>query len=1070
MHRKSSLRLVVALCLLGGAGGGGAAEKNDAVAALATDATDPFANLSSRAVGPSIGGRVARVTGVPGDPLTFYAATAAGGVWKSVNGGLEWKPIFDDQKVFSIGSIAVASSDSSIVYVGSGEANIRGNVAAGDGIYRSADAGKTWTHVWKQEGQIGTLAVHPHDPNIAFAAVLGRAFGPNPERGVYRTLDGGKTWKQVLAKNADTGASDVAFDPSNPRKLFAGFWQARRYPWDLTSGGPGSGLYVSTDLGETWKQLEGGGLPKGIWGKVGVRVAPSDSNRVYALIEAEKGGLFRSDDGGETWRLQNPTRALRQRAWYYTCLTVDPKNAEIVWFPQVPMLRTIDGGSTVQEARGGGWDYHDVWIDPREPRRMAVASDAGVSLSVDGGVTWNRPPLPLAQLYHVTVDNRRPYWLYAAAQDYGTVVGPSRALDDSGIRLGAWYGAGGGEAGHIAADPSDPNIVYAGEYLGYISRYDHQSRQVRNVSIYPENLSGHGVADGRVRFQWTAPILISPHDSKTVYHAGNIVFRTRDGGATWQPISPDLTRNDKTKQQWAGGPITGDNTGVEFYGTVFALAESPRQAGLLWAGSDDGLVHLSRDGGAHWENLTNRLPGLPEWATVRTIEASPHAAGTAFLVADAHRLGDRRPLLWRTDDYGKSWRPLTAGLDPQTYLHVVREDPERKDLLYLGAEGGVRISWDGGGSWRSPKLGLPPAAVHSLVVAQGDLVIGTLGRAIWILDDLTPLRTWRADLTGEFHLFPARAAVRWRHGSTSSDEAEGANPPQGATLHYQLDEDLGETEELVIEILDAAGRSVRRLSSVPPPPHFPVGDPERSPWAEDPKGLPKTKGLHRVVWDLREEAAKLIPAARIDWGDPTVGPLALPGTYTVRLSAGAGRQATTTLIVEQDPNVRGVSEGDLRAQHALATEIRDTMSRLSADVARLRSARDQLRARAAQLDNERALDGSGAGAIGALAADAEKLADELDALERRFHNPTAEVTYDILAMRGGAQLYSRLSPLYGFAAEGDGAPTQGVREVFAEQKLELEALERELAALLGARLDGINQRAREAGVEFVRVP
>ena len=440
--RRSSPLAVLTLAVLSAARLFAAPESVVAPATAANAATEqaaasepakpaePFANLSARSVGPSIGGRVARVAGVPGDPLTFYAATAAGGVWKSVNAGIDWKPIFDEQGVFSIGSIAVAPSDPQIVYVGSGEANIRGNVAAGNGIYRSTDAGKTWGHVWKQEGQIGTIAVHPADANVAFAAVLGRAFGPNPERGVYRTLDGGKSWTQVLAKNADTGASDVTFDPSNPRKLFAGLWQARRFPWDLSSGGPGSGLYVSTDLGDTWKRLEGGGLPKGIWGKVGVRVAPSDSNRVYALIEAEEGGLFRSDDGGDTWRRQNPTRALRQRAWYYTCLTVDPKNAEVVWFPQVPMLRTIDGGTTVQEARGGGWDYHDVWIDPLHPQRMAVGSDGGVSLSVDGGATWRRPPLPIAQLYHVTVDNRRPYRLYASAQDYGTVVGPSHALDD----------------------------------------------------------------------------------------------------------------------------------------------------------------------------------------------------------------------------------------------------------------------------------------------------------------------------------------------------------------------------------------------------------------------------------------------------------------------------------------------------------------------------------------------------------------------------------------------------------------------------------------------------------------
>jgi hypothetical protein len=724
----------------------------------------------------------------------------------------------------------------------------------------------------------------------------------------------------------------------------------------------------------------------------------------------------------------------------------------------------VDGGATVKEARGGGWDYHDVWIDPTAPARMIVGSDGGISLSNDGGESWRRPPVAIAQLYHVTVDTRRPYSLLASAQDFGTVVGPSRDLDDGGITLGAWHGAGGGEAGQIVADPSDPDVVYAGEYLGYLSRYDAKSRRVRNVSIYPENLSGHGVADGKVRFQWTSPILISQHDPKTVYHAANVIFRTQDAGQTWQAVSPDLTRDDETKQQWSGGPITGDNTGVEFYGTVFALAESPLQKGLLWAGSDDGLVHLSRDGGAHWENVTKNLPGLPEWGTVQTIEPSPHAVGSAYLVVDAHRLDDPRPHLWRTDDFGKTWKRITKGLDDATPLHVVREDPEKKGLLYLGTERGVQVSWDRGETWTGLSVGLPKALpVHSLVVAQGDLVIGTMGRSIWILDDLTPVREWAPAIAGApLHLFPTRTAVRWHHGSRMTEDGSHQNPPTAALLHYALAEDA--KGELTLTVLDAAGRTVRKLSSVPPPPQFPEGDPERGPDAEDPKGLPKSKGLHRVAWDLHEDGPTLIPRARIDWGDPSVGPRALPGKYTVKLSVD-GREATTTVVVEQDPNVRDVSDQDLRVQHAFALEMRDAMTRLSQDVARLRAASEQLRDRARRLGEE----GSTDGAIGSLAQDATALADSLDALERRFHNPTAEVTYDILAMKGGAQLYSRLSPLYNFVYEADGAPTQGMKEVFAGHRQELAALEAELDGLLGAKLDDLNRRAREAGVEFVRV-
>ncbi|HEX6976716.1 MAG TPA: hypothetical protein VF147_20050, partial [Vicinamibacterales bacterium] len=563
-----------------------------------------FKALKYRSIGPAAGGRVSRVTGIPGDPTTYYAATASGGVWKSTDAGATWSPIFDDQPISSIGSIAVSPSNPNVVYVGSGEANIRGNVAAGNGIYKSVDAGKTWTHVWKQEGQIGTMVVHPSNPDIAFAAVLGHAFGPNSERGVYRTLDGGKSWEQVLKKDADAGASDIAMDPSNPAILFAGFWQARRLPWDLVSGGPSSGLYVSRDGGNTWKQLTGNGLPEPNWGKVGVAVAPSDGRRVYALIEAEKGGLFRSDDGGENWELVNPSRALRQRAWYYSTITVNPVNADDLWFPQVPMLRSIDGGKTLKYIKGiHHGDHHDIWIDPKDPKRMISANDGGVDITTNGGETWFAPPLPISQFYHVSTDTRTPYHVAGAMQDLGTAQGPSASLRGT-ISLGDWRPVGGGEAGHVVSDASDPNIVYAGEYLGIITRYDERTGESRNVSAWPENPSGHGSEDMKYRFQWTAPIAPSPHDPKVIYHGAQVIFRTVNGGQSWDVISPDLTRNDKAKQKWAGGPITGDNTGAEYYCTIFAIAESPLEKGLLWVGSDDGLVHVSRDAGRTWANVT----------------------------------------------------------------------------------------------------------------------------------------------------------------------------------------------------------------------------------------------------------------------------------------------------------------------------------------------------------------------------------------------------------------------------------------------------------------------------------
>ena len=1018
--------------------------------------------LEYRLIGPPAGGRVSRVAGVPGDPLTYYAATASGGVWKSVDGGIRWKPVFDDQPTSSIGSIAVAPSDPNVVYVGSGEANIRGNVAQGDGIYKSVDAGRTWQHVWTQDGQIGTMVVHPKDPDVAYAAVLGKPFGPNPERGVYRTRDGGKTWERVLAVDPDTGASDVALDPRNPRVVFAGFWQARRRPWELVSGGPGSSLHVSRDGGDTWKKLAAKGLPGGVWGKVGVAVAPSDPRRVYALVEADEGGLFRSDDGGETWSLASGHRALRQRAWYYTTLTVDPGNADVVWFPQVPMLKTVDGGKTIKSVKGHPpRDHHDVWIDPSNPKRMIAANDGGVDVSTDGGETWYAPMLPLSQLYHVAADNSVPYRVFGAMQDLGTASGPSNSLSWGGIAPGDWHTVGGGEAGHAVADPSDPAVVYAGEYLGIFTRYDRRTRQARNVSAWPDNPSGHGASFPRYRFQWTAPIAISPHDPKTVYHGGNVLFRTQDGGQSWTPMSGDLTRDDETKQRWSGGPITGDNTGAEYYGTIFAVAESPLEKGLVWAGTDDGLVHVTRDGGKTWTNVTANVPGLPEWGTVAAIEPSPFDAAAAYLVVDAHRMDDPRPHLWKTTDHGRTWRSLSAALPKGVYLHAVREDPKRKGLLYLGTERGVSYSPDDGATWKELKLNLPTVAVHDLVVKGDDLVVGTHGRSIWILDDLTALREWSPDVESKAaHLFTARPAVRWRYDGPVSSQAKnvGQNPPVGAVFHYWLKaEPRG---DVVLEVLDAKGAVIRTLTSRKAEPETPKDDPDPAGDDAERKPLPKAAGLRRAVWDLRHEGATKITGAKVDSGDPGEGPLALPGAYTLRLGVD-GQSLTTPVEVRLDPRVT-VSPADLEEQLAFALGLRQDLVRLAGIVHDLRSVREQVKARAASL--------RGVTAAAPLVAAADALAGRCDALEERLHNPKAEVTYDILARPGGAKLYSRLAPLYSWSHDGDGRPTQGMRAVYAELKTELDALDAEWKTILEADVPAFNAKARELFPDPVVLP
>jgi photosystem II stability/assembly factor-like uncharacterized protein len=1020
-----------------------------------------FKALKYRSIGPAAGGRVSRVAGVPGDPATYYAATASGGVWKSADGGATWKPIFDGQPISSIGSIGIAPSDPNIVYVGSGEANIRGNVAAGNGIYKSTDGGKTWTHVWSQEGQIGKMVVHPADPNVAFAAVLGHAFGPNPDRGVYRTTDGGRTWHQVLKKNDSTGASDVAIDPSNPSIVFAGLWQTRRTPWSLESGGPGGGLYLSRDGGETWSQLTGHGLPEGIWGKIGVAVAPSDGRRVYALIEAERGGLFRSDDGGTSWQLASPSRALRQRAWYYSTMAVNPSNPEEIWFPQVPMLRSIDGGKTIQYIKGlHHGDNHDAWIDPKNPKRLIVGNDGGVDISTNGGETWFAPPLPISQFYHVSVDTRTPYHVAGAMQDLGTAQGPSASLRGS-IALSDWHEVGGGEAGHVVSNAADPGIVYAGEYLGIITRYDDRTGESRNVSAWPENPSGHGGEDMKYRFQWTAPIATSPHDPNIIYHAAQMIFRTKDGGQTWDAISPDLTRNDKSKQKWSGGPITGDNTGVETYDTVFAIAESPRQAGVIWAGSDDGLVHVTRDAGRTWTNVTSKMPGIPEWATVSMIEPSPFDPATAYVVVDAHRLDNMHPFLYKTTDFGGTWTRLDSKLPADVYLHAVRADPQKRGQLYLGTERGVMFSTDEGTTWRDLKLNLPTVAVHDLVVKDNNLVVATHGRSIWILDDLQPVREFTPSMSTEpLHLFGVADAILWRRGAAryGTATASFSNPPRGASIYYFLKEKP--KGELKIEIVDARGTVVRTLSSIP-------REPDNSSDNEDPEdlkkeALPIEPGIQRAVWDLNWDGAKTIKGGKLDAGDPTKGPRALPGTYTVRLVAD-GSTLTSSVALKPDPRGSAARE-DLEAQLAYALRIRDDVTKLTGLVNDLQSVKAQLKGRAAALDARKAEP-----PIAELLKSADAIVKKADALEDKLHNPTAEVAYDILAMRGGTRLYSRLAPLQEWAIEAEAAPTSGMTQVLEAQEKELADLERETRNFLEEEIGTLNAAASRLGMSFVIV-
>jgi photosystem II stability/assembly factor-like uncharacterized protein len=1001
-------------------------------AADADEDKDRWSGLSYRQVGPAIGGRISRVAGVANDPLTYYAAVAQGGVWKSVNGGDDWSPIFDDQITQSIGSIAVAPSDPSVIYVGSGEANIRGNVAIGHGIFVSRDAGKTWKHTWKTKGQIGTMVVHPKNADIAYAAVLGSPFGPNADRGVYRSRDGGANWEQVLKVDADTGASDIAIDPNRPAVLYAGMWQTRREPWHLTSGGKGSGLYRSGDGGDTWEKVDSGDLPKGDWGKVGVAIAPSDSMRVYALIEAKEGGLFRSDDGGASWKRQSAHRALQQRSWYYSTLSIDPRNADIVWFPQVPLLRSIDGGKSIQQVDGTRHgDHHDIWINPNDTRHVILGNDGGIDVSRDGGKTWFAPRLPLAQIYNIDVDNRVPYRVGGTIQDEGTFSGPASPRVDGGNTLANWIYAGGGEAGDFVYDRGEAGHVYAGEYSGYISHYVEGSGDFRNVSIYPYNNSGHGGEDLRLRFQWTAPIAPSPHDTKVIYHGANVLLRSRDQGGHWEEISPDLTRNDKSKQKWSGGPITGDNTGVEIYNTIFSIAESPVQKGVIWVGSDDGLIHVSRDDGASWANVTSKA--WPEWATVEAIEPSRRDAGVAYAAIDAHRINDFRPHVFVTRDYGKSWKRISAGLPEDMHVFVVREDEKRAGLLYLGGERGVYVSHDDGARWEALKLNLPPVAVVDIEARHDDLIVGTRGRSVWILDDVNPLRELDAAARErDLRLLASKPALRTRRDYRWDEEGKLDDGPEGAAISYWLKE-KSETP-ITLEIRDTEGKLVRTLSSVAKPARWPEDD------ADEPASPPKPElstdaGLHRVVWDLGHEGARIPARAKVDLGNPEDGAPALPGHYSLKLIHGE-RSAEGRIEVIADPESLA-SVADMQAALAFQLTLRDALNRNADAVELVRAAREQaadmvIRLKDAQPEVVKA---------------AQAVIDRSDAIEAKLHNPKAEVVYDILSFEGGAQLYSQISPLYAFALTSDRPPPQGALERWAEVSKELDALIADVSAL-----------------------
>ncbi len=909
---------------------------------------DPlFRGMKYRLIGPFRGGRSLTAAGIPGDPTTYYFGGTGGGVWKSTDGANTWSAVFDKDGAPSIGSIAVAASDPNIVYVGTGEACIRGNISHGDGVWKSLDAGKSWKNVGlKDSRSIGRVIVNPRNPDIVFVAALGHPYGPNTERGVFRTTDGGKTWDKVLYKNENTGAIDVVFDPQNPNILFASLWEARRTPWSLASGGPGSGIYRSTDGGSIWKRLPDNdhGLPKGPYGRIGLAAASSD--RVYAIIEAKDGGgFYRSDDGGDSWDLVNSSHALLQRPWYYMHVIADPQDANTVYIADVEFFKSTDGGRNFNKVKVPHGDNHGLWIDPKNNKRMIASNDGGATVSLDGGKSWTREDnQPTAQFYHVVTDNRTPYYVYGSQQDNSSVAIASRS-DDGTIGRDNWYAVGGGEAGYIAPDPRDPNIVYAGDYQGNLTRFDRRTNQVQSIAVSPELSDGQGASTLTHRFQWTAPIVVSPQDPNTVYYGGEAIFKTTDGGNHWQAISGDLTRNDKSKQQASGGPITVDDTGTEYYDTVFSIAPSPVAKGTIWAGTDDGLIQVTRDEGKSWTNVTPKA--MPEWSRISLIEASPHDAGTAFAAADRHQLDDLAPYIYKTTDYGATWTRCNDGIPDGDFVRAVREDPKRKGLLYAGTERGIFVSFDAGAHWRSLQINMPIVPIHDLVIKNDDLVVATHGRAFWILDDVSPLRQFADSVAAEdMHLYQPATALRMHTGEAPAHlYFSGKNPPNGAVIYYHLKkapkEDAAKEDakdEIKIEILDASGNVIRKYSSLKDELLDEPLDPDDK---KPEKQIKPEDGLNRFVWDLHYDDAKRVPNYYLwEYGDGAKGPLALPGHYQVRLTAN-GKTQTAPFEVKLDPRVT-TSQADLEKQFKLQLDLRDELNRVYDAVNQIQDVREQL--------------------------------------------------------------------------------------------------------------------------------
>jgi photosystem II stability/assembly factor-like uncharacterized protein len=1005
--------------------------------------------LEWRMIGPYRGGRVTTVTGVPGQSNLYYMGSTGGGVWKTVNAGATWENLSDsDFKVGTIGAVAVAESDHNVLYVGTGEAPIRGvTTSHGDGVWKSSDTGKTWQHIGlEKSGQISKIEIHPTDPNIAFVAVQGQIWGPNEERGVFRTTDGGKSWEHVLKVSANTGATDLSMDPTNPRILYAAMWNHGRKPWYIHSGGTDGGIYKSVDGGDNWEKLAGG-LPEMI-GKIGVDVSASNPERIYAIIEAEpeKGGLWRSDNSGKTWKLINGHRVLHSRAWYYTHITADPVDDNTVYVMNVPLLKSIDGGKSWEKIKTPHGDHHDHWINPADNRNMINANDGGGTITFDGGETWSSiMNQPTAQFYRVSTDNQVPFRIYGGQQDNSTVAIASRSLY-GGIGVADFYDVGGGESAHIAFDPDDPRLIYATTINGTLTEYDHATELERSIIPYPEVVWGKDSRDLKYRTNWNAPVAVSPHDPSIIYYGTQVVLRSTDRGATWTEISPDLTRNDREKQGRNGGPLTPENVGAEFYNTLFYIVESPHEAGFIWAGSDDGLLHLSRDNGASWDNVSPPHNGE---AMINSIEISPHEPGSAYLSVTGFKLNDFKPYIYKTSDYGKKWKRIDNGLPADTFVRVVREDPLQKGLLYAGTEAGMFVSFDDGGNWQPLKLNLPPVPITDLAIRQDTLVAATQGRGFWTLDDLFMVRDATRLGAAPLQLFIAETTVELQTRGGSSEKFEADNPDSGVALYYYLEKD-SETP-LSIEILDQTGQPVRTYSSE-------EGDYERCLLHnEDPRSpvkpeYPSAKaGLNKWNWDTHRQGFTCVEDTHLFAG--LEGPRMPPGEYRARVLAG-NDSAEVSFRLKSDPRLK-FTPAENAEWIGRVDETADLLESILVNLDQLRRSRVQIGALAERYPADAGLQKSSQAALAAI-----------DAWDHQVFQQLHETLEDEDAWE--TMLAGQVQFLLAVIDQTGAPVTEGSLARLTDLSAQWSELENERDAIRSDYIEPINSWARENAVPHVK--